>query len=73
MKHLPNIILKLLLFLGTGYLLSHIITREVVTVISLLTAISVVRRLFSFAFSLVFVVIKWACIIGGIALIFSII
>ncbi|WP_231970242.1 hypothetical protein [Tenacibaculum jejuense] len=73
MKVLPNTIIKILLLLALGYLLSNIITREAIVVIALLATVSIVRWLFSFAFSLLFIVVKWACIIGEIALLASII
>jgi|GEM_PF-1788408 len=73
LKNIGHIIIKLLLLLGTGYLLSNIITKEVVIVIALLIAISIVRWVFSFTLSIVFAIVKWACILGGIALLISII
>ncbi len=73
LKNIGHTIIKLLLLLGTGYLLSNIITKEVVIVISLLVAISIVRWVFSFTLSIVFTIVKWVCILGGIALLLSII
>ena len=73
LKNIGHTIIKLLLLLGTGYLLSNIITKEVVIVISLLIAISIVRWVFSFTLSIIFTIVKWVCILGSIALLLSII
>ena len=73
LKNIGHTIIKLLLLLGTGYLLSKIITKEVVIVISLLVAVSVARWVFSFTLSIVFTIVKWACILGGITLLLYII
>ncbi len=69
--NLFNWAIKLAMLVGVGYLLSIIITQEVVTFITLLIIALTVRFVFKITISILFTIIKWICIIGGIGLLLS--
>ncbi|MGY0427169.1 MAG: hypothetical protein ACWIPI_10155, partial [Polaribacter sp.] len=57
--NLFNWAIKLAMLVGIGYLLSNIITKEVITILILLTTVLLARWMVRIAISILFTLIKW--------------
>ncbi len=64
-------VIKGAVLLGVVYLLSQIITKQMVSIITLLMVFSFIKFLLKIALSLLFTLIKWVCILGSISLLLS--
>ncbi len=65
-----RLMIKLILIIGTVYILSLVITNEGATVIALLIAWYIIRFLIRSALYILIMLIKWICIIAVLGLLF---